>query len=79
MSGFIFGCVCEGQDVLSAVSEMGQEMNLVTLGLESIAERKHVDPVILLPPCHPRGNAGSGTGRGSLSSPSSQTSILCRG
>lgn len=46
MSGFIFGCVCEGQDVLNAVSETGQEMNLVTLGLESIAERKHVDPVI---------------------------------
>ena len=39
-----FECVCEGHDVLSAVSEMSQETNLVTLGTESIAEHRQVDP-----------------------------------
>lgn len=45
MLGSIFECVCEGQDVLTAVSEMNQETNLVTLGTESIAKRKQVDPL----------------------------------
>ena len=47
MLGSVFECICEGQDVLTAVSEMSQETNLVTLGTESIAERTHVDPLSL--------------------------------
>ena len=46
VSGSIFECVCEGH-VLTAVSEMSQETNLVTMGTESIAERKQADPLSL--------------------------------